>query len=196
MADQVSQAGAIRNRHVLVALTGGIACYKVASLISRLVQSGASVTALMTESARKFIGPTTLESLTGRPVLTSIWQPHEDRTSPHVAAARSADLMVIAPASANTIARLAAGICDSIVTEVACALPRDTPVLVAPSMNEQMWQNPITQRNVQTIQSMLDYQLVGPESGWQACRTSGDGRMTEPERIYERIDQMLRETNS
>ena len=184
----------LKGKKILIGLSGGIACYKIASLISRLVQAEASVTALMTDSAKKFIGPTTLESLSGRPVLSSIWHPHEDRTAPHVSAARSADLMVIAPASANTIARLAAGICDSVVTEVACALPPQTPVLVAPSMNEQMWQNPITQRNVETIRSVLGYQIIGPESGWQACRTSGDGRMSEPDRIFEQVVQMLKES--
>jgi phosphopantothenoylcysteine synthetase/decarboxylase len=191
MTESAPIAGPLSNRRVLVALSGGIACYKISTLVSRLVQSGADVTALMTDSATRFLGPITLESLTGRPVHTSQWEATGDHSAQHVGSARSADLMVIAPASANTIAKLAAGICDNVVTTVACALPRETPVLLAPAMNEQMWLHPTTARNVGTLQDLLGYEMIGPETGWQACRTQGAGRMSEPEQILERVLQIL-----
>src|SRR5687768_15984040 len=124
-------------RRLIVALSGGIACYKTATVVSRLVQGGAEVTVLMTDAATRFIAPLTFESLSGRPVYTSQRQQVESHDSQYVSLARSADLMVIAPASANTIAKLAAGICDSVVTTVALALARKTPLLLAPAMNAE-----------------------------------------------------------
>jgi phosphopantothenoylcysteine synthetase/decarboxylase len=176
---------------LLVALTGGIACYKMATVVSRLVQRGAQVTVLMSDAARRFVGPLTFESLSGRPVLTSQWEQVDSHDSQHVALARSAHLMVIAPASANTLARLAAGLCDNIVTTVACALPRTTPLLLAPAMNAQMWEHPLTQRNLQTLREVVGCHTVGPETGWQACRTQGPGRMSEPEAIIAEIEKLL-----
>ncbi|MFW6060474.1 MAG: flavoprotein [Phycisphaeraceae bacterium] len=185
---------ALTNRRIAVALSGGIACYKTATLVSRLVQQGADVRVLMTEAATRFVGPLTFQSLTGRTVLTSAWQPvseNDHPESPHVGLARWCDLLVIAPATADLIARLAHGLTDDVVSLVACALPRDTPVLVAPAMNAEMWQNPITQRNVQTLRDPLNYQIVGPEEGWQACRTTGAGRMSEPDAIYDAVRDSL-----
>jgi phosphopantothenoylcysteine synthetase/decarboxylase len=182
----------LSDRRIIVALTGGIACYKAAIVVSRLVQDGAQVTVLMSESATRFITPLTLESLSGRPVHTSPWHQIECHDSQHVALAQSADLMVIAPASANTIAKLAAGICDNVVTIVACALPRKTPLLLAPAMNAQMWDNPLTQRNLATLAQLREATCIGPEEGWQACRTRGMGRMSEPEAIVDAIRTALR----
>lgn len=187
----MTTAGTLRDRSVIVALTGGIACYKTATVVSRLAQAGAEVTVLMTDAATRFIGPLTLQSLSGRPVYTSQWQSIENHDAQHVQLARRASLMLIAPASANTIAKLAAGICDNVVTTVACALPRSTPVLVAPAMNAEMWENPITQRNIATLRDVLNYHLIGPETGWQACRTQGAGRMSEPEAIVETVKSLI-----
>ena len=170
-------------RRIVVALTGGIACYKVAPLVSSIVQHGAEVRVIMTEAAARFVGPVTFESLSGRPVAQSIWHAQQDHESPHVAIARWCELFLIAPATADIIAKLAAGICDDVVSLSACALPRTTPVLLAPAMNEQMWENPITRRNIETLRQTLGYHTVGPEEGWQACRTSGPGRMAEPDQI-------------
>lgn len=181
----------LSGKRILVGLAGGIACYKTATVVSRLVQRGAEVTVLMTESATRFIAPLTFESLSGRQVYTSQWEQVESRDSQHVALARAADLLVIAPASANTVAKLAAGLCDNAVTTVACALPRSTPVLLAPAMNAQMWENPITQRNLDTLRQVLGYHTIGPETGWQACRTQGPGRMSEPEAIVEAVEKLM-----
>ena len=181
----------LTGKSILVALTGGVACYKTATVVSRLSQRGAQVTVLMTQAATRFVAPLTFESLSGRPVHTSQWQQIERHDSQHIALARSANLMVIAPASANTIAKLATGLCDNIVTTVVCALPQNVPVLLAPAMNAQMWEHPVTQRNMRTLNDLPMYQTVGPETGWQACRTQGPGRMSEPPAILEAIDRLL-----
>ncbi|MHC4996728.1 MAG: flavoprotein [Planctomycetota bacterium] len=181
----------LNGKRVVVALTGGIACYKACGVVSRLVQQGAEVTAMMTDAATKFVGPLTLESLSGRAVQTSLWQAVDNYTSEHVDLARWCDAMLIAPASANTIAKLAGGICDNVVTAVACALPTDTPLIVAPSMNEGMWLNPLTQRNVKTLVEVRGVRMIGPGEGWQACRTEGAGRMSEPDEIVEAMAEIL-----
>ncbi|MEX2673684.1 MAG: flavoprotein [Phycisphaeraceae bacterium] len=178
-------------RSLIVALTGGIACYKTCTLVSRLAQGGASVTVLMSDAATRFVTPMTFESLSGRPVHTSPWQAYDAHDSQHIALARSADAMIIAPASTNTIAKLAHGLCDNVVTIVAAALPTTTPVLLAPAMNEQMWQHAITQKNLRILKNDLGYHTVGPEEGWQACRTRGVGRMSEPETILKAIPPLF-----
>jgi len=177
--------GAWPGRHVLVAVTGGIASYKSASLVSRLVQKGADVHVAMTKAACRFVGPLTFQALSGRAVTTDIWPDPHAAASPHIDLARQAHLLIIAPATADCIARLAAGLCDDIVCLTASALPRTTPVLLAPAMNEQMWQNPVTRRNLATARDLLGYHTVGPQSGWQACRTVGEGRMAEADQIFE-----------
>ncbi|HEX7008973.1 MAG TPA: flavoprotein [Phycisphaeraceae bacterium] len=188
------QAGpTLQGRKILVALGGGIACYKTATLVSRLVQHGADVRVLMTQAATRFITPLTLQSLSGHPVLTTPWESDDRPDAQHVGLARWCDLMILAPATADLIARIAHGLCDDVVSLTACALPRSTPVLLAPAMNEQMWENPLTQRNLQTLREVLGYQTVGPESGWQACRTSGAGRMSEPDAILAAAQRMLAE---
>ncbi|MEX0744235.1 MAG: flavoprotein [Phycisphaeraceae bacterium] len=181
----------LAGRRVAVALAGGIACYKTATLVSRLAQAGAEVRVLMTESATRFVTPLTFQSLSGKPVLTSIWQSDDKPDSQHVGVARSCDLLVIAPATADLLAKLAAGLADDVVCLVAAAMPRETPVLLAPAMNAQMWESPITQRNLTTLRELLGWRVVGPESGWQACRTLGAGRMSEPEAIYDAVCDQL-----
>ncbi|MBB6428365.1 flavoprotein [Algisphaera agarilytica] len=177
-------ASNLAGRKILVALTGGIAAYKTATLVSRLAQAGAEVRVIMTEAATKFITPLTLQSLSGHPVLTSMWQ-HDDRPdSQHVGLARWCDQMVIAPCSADMLAKLAAGLTPDLVSLTVCALPSDTPLLVAPAMNADMWDSPIVQRNLQTLRDLLpNFNEVGPAKGWQACRTSGSGRMSEADEI-------------
>jgi phosphopantothenoylcysteine decarboxylase/phosphopantothenate--cysteine ligase len=187
-------ARACHDRKILVGVTGGISCYKTCSLVSHLVQAGASVRVIMTESATKFVQPLTFEALSNAPVVTSVWQQVEHKDSQHVNLARWCDLFVVAPATADFIAKLAAGICDDIVSLSATALPRSpkmTPVILAPAMNAQMWENPVTRRNVQTVQGLLGYEMVGPADGWQACRTTGAGRMSEPDEIYAAVCKRL-----
>jgi phosphopantothenoylcysteine decarboxylase/phosphopantothenate--cysteine ligase len=180
----------LQGRKIAVALTGGIACYKTAALVSKLVQAGAAVRVLMTDAATHFITPLTLRSLSNHDVFTSIWQSSEEPSSPHVAVARWCDSLVIAPATADVIGRLAHGLADDVVTLVACALPRQIPVLIAPAMNADMWANPMVQKNLATLKDVLKYQVVGPQEGWQACRTLGPGRMSEPEEIFEAVKSL------
>lgn len=180
---------ALTDRRVLVGVSGGIAAYKTATLVSRLVQSGAEVRVVMTKAATRFITPLTLQSLSGQPVLTSMWD-HDDRPdSQHVGLARWGDVFVIAPCSADMLAKLASGLTPDLVSLTACALPADTPLLLVPAMNADMWANPIVQRNLTTLHEALpNLREVGPDEGWQACRASGGGRMAEPEAIRQAIE--------
>lgn len=189
-----SSPAAFAGRKILVGVTGGIACYKSAALVSRLVQAGATVRVIMTEAATRFVTPLTFQALSGQSVLTSIWQADDRPDSQHIGLARWCDLFLIAPASADILAKLAHGLTDDLISLTACALPRSpqrTPVLLAPAMNAQMWANPITQKNVATLKDVLGWQTVDPESGWQACRTAGEGRMSEPEAIFEAAQKIL-----
>jgi phosphopantothenoylcysteine decarboxylase/phosphopantothenate--cysteine ligase len=176
-------------REIIVGVAGGIAAYKSAALVSRLVQTGAGVTVVMTRAARKFVGVETFAALTQRQVFTSMWHSSGYHDPQHIRLTESADLFVIAPATANTIGRIANGIADDLLSTM--VMSAACPVLLAPAMNERMWQNPIVQRNVSTLREH-GYHLVGPGEGWQACRTVGAGRMSEPDDILERIAGLLR----
>ncbi|MCK4871122.1 MAG: phosphopantothenoylcysteine decarboxylase [Phycisphaerales bacterium] len=182
---------AFQDKTILVGLTGGISCYKTASIVSRLVQGGASVSVCMTEAATRFVAPLTFQALSGRPVYTSAWMHIESHDPQHVSSARQADLMLIAPCTMDMLAKLAIGRADDIVSLIAAAVDRNQqPVLLAPAMNEAMWNQPATQRNCEQLRED-GYEFIGPETGWQACRTSGAGRMSEPEQIIERIEAIL-----
>lgn len=183
--------GSLSGKRIAVALTGGISCYKIASLVSRLVQQGADVRVLMTDAATRFVGPLTFQSLSGKAVLTSIWQADDHPDSQHIGVARWCDLMLIAPATANILAKLAHGLTDDVVSLVATALPNGFPLLLAPAMNADMWANPIVQKNVATLKALPNVTLIGPETGWQACRTEGAGRMSEVEAILEAIIKQI-----
>lgn len=163
---------------ILLCVTGGIACYKVADLASKLVQAGAGVSVAMTDSARHFVSELTFQSLSGRQVFTSMWQASESYESQHLSLTELADLMVVAPATANIIAKMANGIADDLVSTLALSAAGECPILVAPAMNTRMWQAPPTQANVQRLQGW-DVRFVGPASGHLACGTVGPGRMSE-----------------
>lgn len=178
----------LKGRELIVAVCGGIAAYKVADLVSKLVQRGAGVTVCMTAEAQKFVTPLTFEALSGRPVRTSTFDLVETSDPQHIGLTERADLMVVAPATNNVIAKVAAGLCDDLVSLMICAAA--CPVLFAPAMNNRMWANPIAQRNVTALKA-AGYQFIGPEDGWLACRNTGPGRMTEPAQIAEFIASVL-----
>lgn len=181
----------VDGRRIVVALTGGIACYKMAEVVSRLAQAGAEVTVLMTDAATKFVGPLTFQALSARPVYTSPWEHIESQDPQHISLARDADLMVIAPCTMDTLARLVHGSANDVVTLVCAGMDRTTqPTLIAPAMNAAMWAQPSTQRNVAQLKDD-GFDFIGPDEGWQACRTSGPGRMSEPAAILARIDEMM-----
>ena len=175
-------------REILMGVTGGIAAYKVADLTSKLVQSGAQVTVAMTRSAEEFIGATTFAALTGRPVYRHLFAPQEHFQGEHIGLARRADVYVIAPATANTIARLANGLADDLVSTL--ALTVTVPILVAPAMNTEMWHKPSVQRNVEQIRTD-GMRIVEPGSGWLSCGQVGAGRMAEPQEILNVIQSVL-----
>ncbi len=173
----------LRGRRIIVGVTGGIAAYKTAMLVSRVAQSGADVTVAMTEAASRFVSPLTFQALSARPVYTSAWEHLESNDPQHISLASAADAAVVAPCTMDCMARLAAGMTDDVVTLILSAIDRTrTPVLLAPAMNAAMWAQPSTQRNARQLVED-GYTLVGPGEGWQACRTVGVGRMSEPEEI-------------
>lgn len=174
-------ADALSGLRVFVGVTGGIAAYKTATLVSRLAQAGAIVTVAMTDGAQRFVTPLTFQALSGRPVYTSAWEHIESSDPQHIALARSTAVAIVAPCTMDCMARLATGRTDDVVTLILSAIDRrTTPVLLAPAMNTVMWEQPSTQRNLATL--IADgFQIVGPGQGWQACRHVGPGRMSEPE---------------
>ena len=181
----------LADRRIILGVCGGISAYKSAALTSKLAQAGAQVTVLMTEAATRFVTPMTFQALSGRPVYTGIWEHVESSDPQHISTASAADLAVVAPCSMDCLARLATGRADDVVTLVLSAIDRTkTPVLLAPAMNEVMWTQPATQRNVETLRGD-GFEFVGPESGWQACRAVGPGRMAEPESLVDIIRTRL-----
>lgn len=167
---------------VLVGVSGGIAAYKSADLVSKLVQRGAGVTVAMTRSARRFVTPLTFQALSGRPVLTSLWADEQPGDVQHISLTGRADLVIIAPATANIIGKIAAGIADDVLTTL--VISAASTVLLAPAMNDRMWANPVVQENVARLRKH-GYSFVGPSEGWLACRSVGPGRMAEPVEIVE-----------
>jgi len=165
------------NRNVLVGISGGIAAYKSAELVRQLQDMGASVRVIMTRGAREFITPLTLQALSGNPVHTELLDTEAELGMSHIELARWADLLLIAPATADLLARLAAGRADDLLTTVALATA--APLLLAPAMNQQMWRDKATTANITTLSSR-GYTMVGPASGEQACGDIGPGRMEQP----------------
>jgi phosphopantothenoylcysteine decarboxylase/phosphopantothenate--cysteine ligase len=178
----------LKGREIIVAVCGGIAAYKVADLVSKLVQAGASVSVVMTDAAQKFITPLTFQALSARQVRTSTWELQDSSDPQHISLTERADLLLVAPATADMIAKVAHGICDDLVSVMIAAAA--CPVVFAPAMNNRMWDNPITQENVAKLKSH-GYPFIGPEAGWLACRNVGSGRMTEPAEILAQILEML-----
>lgn len=181
----------IQGASIVVGVTGGIAAYKSAFLVSRLAQAGAMVTVAMTPAATKFVAPLTFQALSARPVYTSSWEHIESHDPQHIALAKSARLAVVAPCTMDCMAKLAAGFADDVVTLLLASIDRArTPVLLAPAMNAEMWAQPATRRNLATLRRD-GFRVIGPDEGWQACRTVGPGRMSEPEAIMAEIVRLL-----
>lgn len=174
---------------VLICVCGGIAAYKVCELVSQLVQRGACATVAMTRAAEKFIGPVTFEALTGRAVLKSLWKSGKTGDIQHIEETSAADLVIVAPATANMIGKIAGGIADDLVSTLVMSASSD--VLIAPAMNNRMWENPAVSANVATLRDR-SFAIVGPNEGWLACRSFGFGRMAEPDQILDLAMQLLR----
>jgi phosphopantothenoylcysteine decarboxylase/phosphopantothenate--cysteine ligase len=168
---------ALTGKRILLGITGGIAAYKAAELTRLLVKAGAEVRVAMTEAATRFVGTATMQALSGQPVWTDLWDARVNDAMGHIELSRDRDLILVAPASADFMAKLAHGLADDLLSTLCVA--RRCPLMVAPAMNVEMWQNAATARNAETLRAD-GVQIVGPASGGQACGEMGMGRMTEP----------------
>jgi phosphopantothenoylcysteine decarboxylase/phosphopantothenate--cysteine ligase len=178
VTDSISPSSAAR---IVLGVTGGIAAYKAAELVRLLVKDGVTVDVVMTQAGTRFVTPTTFQALSGRPVHTELWASGSDDAMGHIALSRGADAILVAPASADFLAKLANGHADDLLSTL--CLGRECPLLVAPAMNVQMWNHAATQRNVQRLRDD-GVTILGPGSGDLACRETGDGRMLEPEALH------------
>ena len=172
----------LSNRHLLLGVTGGVAAFKAAVLARELQRRGATVQVAMTDAAARFVTPVTFQALTGRPVHTDQWDASIPNNMAHIELSRRADAVLVAPATADFMAKLAHGLADDLLSTL--CLARNCPLMVAPAMNREMWANPATQRNVAQLRAD-GVAILGPDSGDQACGETGDGRMLEPEDIVE-----------
>lgn len=182
----------LQGKEIIVAVCGSIACYKVADVVSKLVQGGAGVTVCMSDAATKFVGPLTFEALSGRKVHTDLFELVDPGDTQHIGLTERADLMLVAPATTNIIAKVAHGFTDDLVSLMISAAA--CPVVFAPAMNHRMWENPIAQENCAKL-AKLGYHFIGPTEGWLACRNVGAGRLAEPADIVARVSELLQSPN-
>ncbi len=179
----------LSKKKILIGMTGGIACYKIPNIVRLLTKAGSEVRVIMTENATRFITPLTLETVSGNPVAIDMFPSDEFVAVRHIDLAKWADLTVVAPATANFLGKAATGISDDLLTTIICAT--DGPVMIAPAMNPNMWQNKVTVRNFEFLKSELGWTTVGPAEGMMAEDQWGVGRMSEPEEIFETITQFF-----
>ncbi|HEX7748146.1 MAG TPA: bifunctional phosphopantothenoylcysteine decarboxylase/phosphopantothenate--cysteine ligase CoaBC [Bordetella sp.] len=172
------------DKRIVLGMTGGIACYKIAELVRRLTEQGATIDVVMTEAATHFITPVTMQALSGRPVFIDAWDARVPNNMAHIDLTRGADAVLIAPASADFMAKLAHGVASDLLSTL--CLARACPMLVAPAMNREMWANPATQRNVAQLRAD-GIAILGPDSGNQACGEVGDGRMLEAHQLLAEV---------
>lgn len=173
---------------ILIGVTGGVAAFKTAALVSQLVQKGFGVSTILTPAAKEFVGVATFAALSGRPVAEKIFDPTAFPLGAHITLAERGNLLCVAPATADFLAKAAHGIADDLLTTLYLAF--DGPVLVAPAMNAEMWDKPAVQRNVKQLRDD-GVHIIDPEVGWQSCRRSGAGRMASPEKILSEIVQRM-----
>lgn len=178
----------LKNKKIVLGVTGGIAAYKAAEIVRRCVQEGAAIHAIMTRSAKEFITPLTLQTLSGHPVHSELFDLTQEQEIGHISLADRADIIVIAPATADIIAKTAHGICDDLITTVLCATR--APVLLAPAMNVHMWENGITQENIQKLRKH-GYHFIEPATGELACGYTGKGRLPDVEKIIEAMVKIV-----
>jgi len=177
-----------KSKNIVIGVSGGIAAYKVCDLIRRLKDKKFDVHVIMTRHAQEFVTPLTFQTLSQNPVHTNHFELSQEKEIDHISLAEHADILVIAPATANIIAKIRTGICDDLLTTVVCATR--APVVVAPSMNANMWENPITQDNLKHLRQ-LGYHILEPESGDLACGYTGKGRLPETETILSFVQKVL-----
>ncbi|MDR0565233.1 MAG: bifunctional phosphopantothenoylcysteine decarboxylase/phosphopantothenate--cysteine ligase CoaBC [Azoarcus sp.] len=184
MTDYTHVIDGLHGRKIVLGVTGGIAAYKAAELTRRLKHIGADVHVVLTEAGTRFVTPLTFQALSGNPAWVGLWEGETKNAMPHISLGRGTDALLVAPASAGFIAKLASGLADDLLATL--CLARDCPLLVAPAMNRQMWQNPATQRNVATLKAD-GVTFLGPAEGEQACGETGLGRMLEPDALCDAL---------
>ncbi|MDD5557681.1 MAG: flavoprotein [bacterium] len=182
------RAGRLEGRRIILGVTGCIAAYKACDLASRLVRAGAAVRTVMTGAAREFVAPLTFRVLTGEPVFTDMFETPREFDPAHVRLADWAEAVVIAPATANSIGKIAAGLADDLLS--CTVMATEAPVLIAPAMNARMWANAAVRANVRRLE-MLGYRLVGPDRGYLACGWEGIGRLSAVEEIMEAVEALF-----
>jgi len=181
---------AISGLKVLLGVSGGVAVYKAVDLASKLTAAGVLVDTVMTENACRFVLPKSFEAVTARPVYTSMWENPAGFQIKHINLTDSADIVVVAPATANIIGKAANGICDDLLSTILCACWQKK-VLFVPAMNEKMWTNPAVGKNIETLKK-IGFEIIGPEKGRLACGTEGIGRMAEVADIIERLKKITK----
>jgi phosphopantothenoylcysteine synthetase/decarboxylase len=185
------------NLNILLGVSGGVAAYKAVDLASKLTAAGTVVNTVMTENACQLIGPKSFEAVTCSSVFASMWSTPEEYKIGHIALVDRADIIIVAPATANIIGKIANGICDDLLSTTLCAawpLIKSGAAILAPAMNNNMWNNPAVQRNIATVKEM-GFELVGPVEGRLACGTKGIGRMSEPQDILEAVEKIAAKIN-
>jgi len=179
-------------KNILVGVCAGISSYKTCELVRFLVKDGFSVKVLMTESATKFVTPLVFQALSANMVYLDMFAPAKEENIKHIELTEWADICVVAPLTANTLSKIANGICDNLLTTVICALPSSKKIIFAPAMNTNMWQNPIIQENADKLKKLKKYIFLNPATGLLACGDYGQGRMCSPEEIYKKIKAVLK----
>jgi phosphopantothenoylcysteine decarboxylase/phosphopantothenate--cysteine ligase len=185
------------NLNILLGVTGGIAAYKAVDLAGKLISAGAVVKTVMTESACRLVGPKSFEAITQSAVYTTMWSAPEEYQISHIALIDWADIVVVAPATANILGKIANGICDDMLSTTLCAcwpLVESEAALLAPAMNNYMWANPAVRHNVKRLQER-GFKFIGPAEGRLACGTEGIGRMSEPQDILDAIEKIASNIN-
>jgi phosphopantothenoylcysteine decarboxylase/phosphopantothenate--cysteine ligase len=178
-------------KNIIIGVCAGIASYKTCELVRLLDKDGFSVKVVMTESATKFVSPLVFQTLSNNPVYVDMFSLIKEESPQHIDIAQWASLCVIAPLTANTLSKIACGICDNLLTTVVCALPEKTKVLCAPAMNECMWKNPLIEKNVEVLKNIKKYIVMPPTKGELACGTYGEGRMPDAKDIYKKIQNII-----
>lgn len=174
-------------KNILIGITGGIAAYKICSLINKLKKEEINAKVILTEAGSKFITPLTIQTLSGNPIYMDTFKIIGAEQVEHISLGKWCDLMLIAPATANSIGKIANGIADNLLTTVVMALPEKTPVLIAPAMNTNMWKNKLVQQNIEKLKKINKYKIIGPGSGKLACGDEGDGTMIDNSEIIKEI---------
>lgn len=178
----------LNNKSILLIISGGIAAYKSLELIRLLKKESAQIRCILTNAGEQFVTPLSVSALCEEPVYTDLWSLKDETEMGHIRLSREADLVVIAPASANILAQMASGLAQDLATTTLLAADKTT--LIAPAMNHKMWSNPATKRNIETLKND-DHRFIGPDEGDMACGEFGPGRMSEPEEILKAIQKLL-----